>query len=161
MHDDELVPLPVDQQLIPCDFCQQVEHFSCAQTKFILKTPEPGDDFMCHNCIGIVSARRLRAEKRRLEKMHSNEETAFMPSLEQRYSNADPAKYKELQVLTSGVVRDREFECVAAQGCRLDELAVLLRDAKARLSLRLDVMSMNQTRQNLIETIYNDDGSDL
>jgi hypothetical protein len=147
-------------KLIPCNFCSQVEHFSCAQTKFILKYPEPGDDFMCHNCIGIIAARRMRAEKRRLEKLQSNEESSPMKSVplqEQQYSSTDPARLKELHALTSGVVRNREFDCVAAQGSRLQELSVLLRDAKTRLTVRLEVMKMNQMRHSLIETAYSED----
>ena len=158
----ELGSLHADQTLIPCNFCRQVEHFTCAQTKFIIKFPEPGDDFMCHNCIGIVSARRSRAEKRRLEKLDSNGESsasAKTPSLhDQQYGMSDSARLKDLYALTRDVVRDREYECVAAQGSRLDELAELLRDGKTRLTLRMEAMNMNHTRLSLIETAYNNDG---
>jgi hypothetical protein len=148
--------------LLPCSFCRQVEHFRCARTKFLVKYPEAGDDFLCHNCIGIIAARRSRAEKRRLEKLPTNseEETSSGKSLPEHpsYSSTDPARLQEFHALTSGVVRDREFDCVAAQGSRLTEFSVLLYDAKTRLTLRLEGMSMNQTRHSWIETAY--DGND-
>jgi hypothetical protein len=153
-----------DVKLIPCGFCRQVEHFACAQTKFVIKNPEPADDFMCHNCIAIIAARRSRAEKRRLEKMHSSsvESPTLMASAlqEQKFSSGDQAKHIELIALTNGIIHNREFDCVAAQACRLDELTVLLRDAQTRLSLCLDVMTMNQTRRSLVETVYKNDIGD-
>lgn len=151
-------PLLVGQQnLIPCGFCRQVVHFSCVCTRFILKDPEPDDDFMCHNCIGVISARRARAEKRRLEKLAnpdvlpaSNPNTATSTTTSAP-SLSDGADLRDVIALTNGVVLNREFECVAAQGRRVEELVELLRDAATRLATSMDVAAVNQARRATIE----------
>lgn len=158
-------PLVVGQQnLIPCDFCKQVVHFSCVRTRFTLKDPEPDDDFMCHNCIGIIAARRSRAEKRRLEKLKPDVVTAaptgsaialLLHNEEAKLHGTDTNNMINNTIeLTNGVVAGREFECLAAQGRRMEELSVLLRDAQTRLAMSLEVAAMNQARRSLLETIY-------
>lgn len=147
----------VENKLLSCDFCRQVEHYTCAITKFTVKYPEPCDDFMCHNCIGVISTRRTRAERRRYEKLISvNDDCATLESLVLQQPSVDQTKQREMISLTNGIVPDREVECVAAQGRRLDELYILLRDAQTRLSLALDVEDINQNRLSLIETLYSD-----
>ena len=147
----------IDEKVLPCDFCRQVEHYTCAITKFTIKYPEPCDDFMCHNCIGVVSTRRTRAERRRLEKLIStNADSATLESFVLQQPGVNQEKQKEIVSLTNGIVRDREFECVAAQGRRLDELNILLRDAQARLSLAIDVEDINEHRLSLLGTLHSD-----
>ena len=83
---------------------------------------------MCHACIGVVLARRVRAEKRRLEKLNLNQEQA----------SEDLTTKMEL---SKGVVVGQEFECVAAQGKRLAELSQLLKDACRRMMLELEIQT--------------------
>jgi hypothetical protein len=150
------------EKLLPCDFCRQAEHYVCAITKFTIKYPEPCDDFMCHNCIGVVATRRTRAERRRLEKLISiNADSAALEAVVLQQPIVHQKKQQEIISLTNGIVRDREFECVAAQGRRLDELHILLRDAQTRLSLALDAEDINHHRLSLIDTLYSDNGNQI
>ena len=145
------------EHILPCDFCRQAEHYTCAITKFIIKYPEPSDDFMCHSCIGVLSTRRSRAERRRLEKLIAvNADSATVESVVLQHPKISQAKQEEIVSLTNNVVPNREFECVAAQGRRLDELHILLRDAQTRLSLALDVEDINQNRLALFDTLTSD-----
>jgi hypothetical protein len=145
------------EDLKPCNFCRQVEHYSCAITKFAIKYPESCDDFMCHNCIGVVSTRRSRAERRRLEKLRSlNKDKTTMEATTFQQDVVNLTKQQEIVELSNGIVHGREYECVATQGRRLDDLNILLRDSKARLSLLLDVDELYQNRQSLIDTMFNE-----
>jgi hypothetical protein len=144
----ELPSLPGQVQLLPCDFCKQSVHFACIRTKWTVKDPEPEDDFLCHSCIQVVIARRNRAEKRRLEKLSGSNATT---TLEEVTTDPDDVE------LIMEVVPGREFECVAAQARRLEELTELLQDAKTRLSTNLHVSLMDRTRLALLQAIESED----
>jgi hypothetical protein len=59
----------MDQQLYYCDFCNKAEHMCCLKSRVKIREIDPEtDDFMCHRCIRTVVARRVRAERRRLQK---------------------------------------------------------------------------------------------
>lgn len=149
------IPLVVGQQnLISCDFCQHVVHFSCISTVFTLKDPEPEDDFMCHHCIRRIAMRRSRAERRRLEKLNPDVPVTLK-------KDNDLGKIQDMIDLTKGTVLDREFECVAAQARRVEDLSELLRDAQRRLAISMEVAAMNQTRRALMEAMYEDDANNV
>lgn len=58
-----------EQQLYYCDFCNKAEHMCCLKSRVKIREIDPEtDDFMCHRCILTVVARRVRAERRRLQK---------------------------------------------------------------------------------------------
>lgn len=139
--------LGIRDRAVPCNFCPQTVHLSCVSSRFSVKDPEPGDDFMCHRCIGILASRRLRAEKRRLEKLNPGVEDAV--ALEE-------ARVRDQRGLLHGLVAGREFECVAAQGRQVEDLSELLREAKSRLSLSNEMASMNRWRLNLLEDYAKD-----
>jgi hypothetical protein len=138
---------PGQIQLLPCDFCKQSVHFACIHTKWTVKDPEPEDDFLCHSCIQVVIARRNRAEKRRLEKLSGSNATT---TLEEVTNDPDAIELME-------VVPGREFECVAAQARRLEELTELLQDAKTRLMSNIQVLSMDRTRVALLHAVEAED----
>ena len=66
-----------ENPLIDCDFCKNSAHQNCIDRKMLQKDPpvvlresEPHDSLMCHDCLSICLARRVRAENRRLSKWH-------------------------------------------------------------------------------------------
>jgi len=140
--------------LIPCNFCSQVVHFSCMKTKFIVKEPEAndGDDFMCHKCMGYIVSRRVRAEKRRLDKLNIDAKDDDSSKLAAA-ATSEEARLTEQRQLLHGAVPNREYESVAAQSRRIEDLSELLRDAKERLSLNVEMASMNQIRRGLLDSL--------
>ena len=151
-------PVPgVDQAhyvLIPCNFCSQVVHFSCMKTKFIVKEPEvdDGDDFMCHKCMGYIVSRRARAEKRRRDKLNLDAKDDDSNKLAAA-ATSEEVRLREQRQLLHGAVPNREYESVAAQSRRVEDLSELLRDAKERLSLNVEMASMNQIRRGLLDSL--------
>ena len=137
----------VSNRVVACDFCRQVAHFSCSSLRFTVNDPGPEDDFICHKCIGVIAARRHRAEKRRLEKV--------MPGVDEPVA-VEEAKMQDQLGLLHGLVPGREFECVAAQGRQVEDLSEMLRDAKSRLSISNEVAAMNRYRLTLVENFAND-----
>ena len=118
------------EELTPCVFCPQQVHFGCLSRRFVLKPPEPEDDFMCHLCIQRSLQRRSRAEKRRLDK--AGEEPSFEVDL------------------TQGVVEGREYECIAAQAQQLQDISELMIDAKARLQQAMAASQLNAVCRKML-----------
>lgn len=138
--------------LFPCVFCQRAIHLSCAQTKYIIKEPEPEEDFMCHHCIGIIVSRRSRAEQRRQDRKQPPVSCTTSGIDIVSGSSRAPSQRRTLdhhlqRHLMIGVVTGRELECVAMQSQRVGELAELLRDAQSRLSMTMTVVNMNNARR--------------
>jgi hypothetical protein len=94
---------------------------------------EPCDAFMCHKCIGVITARRNRAEKRRLGKLN---EKASAPS------SADGESHE-----TEFTKHYRE---VAEKGRNMNELMELLRDSQNRLNQSVARMEMNNLRRQMM-----------
>jgi hypothetical protein len=131
-----------NQVMHSCTYCPQVFHWSCARTRFTMKDPEPGDVTMCPKCIGLVQSRRLRAEKRRIER--NNAEGPSLTGVDEKEAALDA------MALTKSVIPGREYECVAAQGRQIKELTELLRDTQLRLSNSLEVGRINSVRRSMI-----------
>ena len=102
---------------------------------------------MCHKCMGVILARRVRAEKRRLEKLY--------PGVDEPLA-IEEAKMQDQQELLRGLVPGREFECVAAQGRLVEDLSEMLRDAKARLSMANEMANINRRRYTMMENFAKD-----
>jgi hypothetical protein len=133
------------EPLYKCSFCPNTYHWSCARKKYTMKDPEPGDDLLCPRCIGIVQSRRNRAQKRRLEKLIDSDADAGRILL----ANEKEAAEEELR-LTTQTIHGREYECVASQLRRLNELTELLKDAQIRLSNNVEVSRIEATDQAMI-----------
>ena len=80
--------------VLPCDFCNASVHWEGLRKRFVLKKPEPVDDFMWHKCIQYVLARRARAEKRRQDRQAKEELSLKPTSLDEKI-----AKVKDLAML--------------------------------------------------------------
>jgi hypothetical protein len=128
--------------LLFCTFCPQSFHWSCLRRRFTIKDPEPEDDLMCHCCIGVIHSRRVRAQKRRLEKQ-VNGSIVVSP---------DDSKEAEMDemLLVRSIVEGREYECVAAQVRRINDLTELMRDAELRVSNCLELSRINAVRRQTI-----------
>jgi hypothetical protein len=135
------------EPLYNCSFCPNTYHWSCARKRYTMKDPEPGDDLLCPRCIGIVQSRRNRAQKRRLEKLIDSDADAGRLFL----ANEKEAAEEELRLATQ-TVQGREYECVASQLRRLNELTELLKDAQIRLSNNLEVSRIEATNQATISS---------
>jgi hypothetical protein len=120
-----------------CDYCQQAVHYSCMCRKWIVRKPEPCVGFLCHTCIGHIVTRRVRAEKRLMEKSG--------------YVTRDKASVASKLPLFRGVVEGREYECLEAQGQRLSDATVLLSDAESRLTATLETSTLNTLRLSMID----------
>jgi len=127
-----------DEGLLNCDFCTKAVHFSCLRIRFIVKYPEPEDEFMCNQCIQYILARRARAEKRRLNKVG-----------DQGLKAQDEFNLR----LVNEVVPGKEYESLEAQGRRLNELVELLRDSQSRLTHCLEVSRMSQLRMEMLGSV--------
>ena len=121
-----------------CEFCGNVEHFQCILTKFTIKEPEPDEDFMCHQCIGVILSRRARAEKRRLRKQAKNEQLKKEEEKNSRSNN-------------------NEYPYMAAQGRDVSELVELLKDAQIRLRRSIETTKLNNIRRRVIAGVYPDE----
>jgi hypothetical protein len=119
--------------LVCCDFCQVAEHWQCFRSKFTTKALEPGEDFMCHKCVGIVIARRNRAEKRRLGKN---------PKINEGTSSENEVEQDD--------VTNQYHEIVAEKGRQTSELVELLRDSQDRLNQSVTLMEMNSIRRKMM-----------
>ena len=79
--------------VLDCEFCVNSEHLECLKSKVNIREPEVDDAFMCHRCLQTVISRRVRAEKRRIEKL--NEATKKKEKLGESLAQAkDAAKLK-------------------------------------------------------------------
>ena len=87
-----------------CDFCEKAEHMSCLRNRVTIREIDPEtDDFMCHRCILTVCQRRLRAEKRRLQKREEALEKAGI-------DNSNPLYQINTGIPTSATALEREVE---------------------------------------------------
>lgn len=116
--------------LLCCDFCETVEHWKCFRTKFTTKALEPGESFMCHKCIGVVIARRNRAEKRLADK---NFESKRKGDKESDRNDGN-----------------RQHRIVAKKGQETCEIMELLRDSQNRLNQSVARMEMNDLRRQML-----------
>ena len=137
----------IQEPLHNCSFCPNAYHWTCARKRYTMKDPEPGDDLLCPRCIGIVQSRRNRAQKRRLEKLIDSDAEAGRSLL----ANEKEAIMDEIR-LTTETVQGREYECVASQLRRLNELTELLKDSQIRLSNNLELSRIEATDQAMIRS---------
>lgn len=136
-HDDRCcVCRDGDGELFGCDYCEQALHYSCLQRKWKTLRPEPFAGFLCHSCIGNIVSRRMRAEKRILGKGG--------------VASRDPAAIASKVRLLAGTLDGREYECLEAQGQRLSEVTVLLKDAESRLTASLGAAELNTLHISMI-----------
>ncbi|KAL7558781.1 hypothetical protein ACA910_018285 [Epithemia clementina (nom. ined.)] len=136
----ELCPLcktgPSDiSPLVLCCFCPNSFHFNCLLQRYTVKEPEPDDAIMCHACIGVVISRRVRAEKRRLEKLGFTDPAAV---LERQHTVTLERKQ---------LVEGKEYECVLEQGRQAADLVEMLREAKARFEQAIHIQKANDVRR--------------
>jgi len=117
-------------ELLCCDFCPRVVHLKCIRKRFTIKDPEPDDDFLCQKCIGIVTSRRKRAEKRRLEKTERDD--------------------IRQQRLAPGMRKGGEYQYLAARGEEVADLVELLHNAEVRLHQALAMKKMNNARRRVM-----------
>jgi hypothetical protein len=125
-------------RLVACDFCPLSVHFRCVRTKYLLKDPEPEDDFMCNTRIQYIWHRRARAEKRRIQKLGEDK------------VQTDQTAAESVARLTKGAVEGEEYECVASQARRLADLSELLMEAKVRLKQNMAMAKVNDMRRAMI-----------
>jgi hypothetical protein len=119
--------------LLNCDFCKIAEHWQCFRSRFTTKALEPGEDFMCHKCVGVVIARRNRAEKRRLGKhIKKNDSTGSEDEEDQGDANM------------------QYIELLAEKGRQANEFVELLRDSQDRLNQSVTLMKLNSIRRKLM-----------
>jgi hypothetical protein len=138
-----IVPPPNDR-ILSCLCCPNVVHFSCFLTKFTLNEPEVDDEFMCHNCIQTVNNRRNRAEKRRIERLIATKKNIINQKIDINSSSR----------ITHGILtKGKEYECLAAQGRRINDVAELLHDAQIRLSQLMEIAKINSCRMDMIGEI--------
>ncbi|VEU41273.1 unnamed protein product [Pseudo-nitzschia multistriata] len=140
-HQDFCIVCKKGGTLFCCEYCSNVEHFSCIRTKYTLKEPEPDEDFMCHRCIGVILSRRARAEKRRLLKQGMNEK-----------KKEEEEKAQAVKSPTEG----KEYEYMAAQAREVNELVELLKDSQIRLRRSIETTKMNNIRRQVISGVYPD-----
>jgi len=128
-YEDYCVVCQDGGNLLCCDFCSTVEHLKCIRTKFMVKRPEPEDDFMCHKCIGLVLTKRNRAEKRRLQKL---------------------AKDGSSDHVQNPAVEDQKYHMMAVKGRETSELLELLKDSQLRLRQSCDTVKFSDIRMGMI-----------
>ncbi|KAG7349559.1 CpXC protein [Nitzschia inconspicua] len=124
-------------QLLCCDFCETAEHWMCFRTKYTTKALEPGEDFMCHKCIGVVIARRNRAEKRRIGKVR----------IKGTNTNDDGSRGPSKNKQSDG---NKQYHEVAEKGQSANELVELLRDSQDRLNQSVARLEMNNLRRKMM-----------
>lgn len=136
--------IKVSEELHQCTYCPRVFHWKCSCTQFTTKMPEPEDKVLCAKCIRVIQSRRVRAEKRQREKYSDN---PLLLEVEEKKAAADAV------TLATRLVSGREYECVAAQGVRVNDLAELLRDAQLRLSNCMEISRINAVRRGYLEEL--------
>lgn len=126
------------EPLVGCDFCTKCVHMTCMLERFTVKQPEPYDDFLCNHCIQYIQARRARAEKRRFDKYGDQ-------------VRKDQEREEEQRRFLAGTVPGSEYECVAAQGRRVNNIVELLKDSQTRLTLCLEAANLNRVRKSILD----------
>lgn len=121
-----------------CDFCNKVNHLECLRTRFIVRDPEPHDDFMCNKCIQYLLAMRRRAERRRLRREGKTESAPGTADIvrqphHQPSNTVDPAK---------------DFDFLAQQAQNVEDIMHLLRDSQERLRQLAETARINESRRS-------------
>ena len=124
-----------------CDFCKNVNHLQCIRTRFIIKDPEPHDDFMCNKCIQYILTQRRRAEKRRLKSSQSSH-----PEHPSNHVQASAAAISQ-QPADGPPVPGQEFDSLAKEALHIDEILELLRDSQSRLQQLVETAKINDFRR--------------
>ena len=134
--------------LYKCDFCPRINHLECIRSRFIVKDPEPHDDFMCNKCIQLILTKRRRAEKRRLD---SNRQQGRQhqqlggDGLEE----AEPTNPQQLQLNVEHPEPGKEMEFLARQAKHVEEVLELIRDSQSRLQQLVETSKMNDFRRSM------------
>ena len=133
--------------LYKCDFCPNVNHLECIRSRFIVKDPEPHDDFMCNKCIQLILAKRRRAEKRRLESNNKLQGGGqqHQPMVEDGANGATVPHLLSANQPEPG----KEMEYLAAQAQNVEEILELLKDSQSRLQQLVETSKMNDFRRSM------------
>jgi len=159
-HDDQCAICKDPRgDLYCCDFCSNVNHLPCIRTRFIIKDPEPHDDFMCHKCIQYILQRRRRAEKRRLK---SNNRAGISISQEEGYETLGVQQVAVLPPLaaTNGTTEDdatilpgQELDALAKESREVENILELLKDSQSRLRQLVETVKINDFRRRQFEDL--------
>ena len=118
-----------------------------------MKKYETGETVLCPLCIGILISRRKRAEKRRIESLMMKNPNEVLKNL----TSTEDEQALDNSILAKSCVEDREYESVAAQLIRVNELDVIVRDASVRMSNLLLTQEMNAKRREFIDPFEPED----
>lgn len=140
-HDKLCVLCKMGGNLLCCSFCHRAEHLDCIREKFTIKTPDVGEDIMCHKCIQIIIGRRARAEKRRLQKQQ-----VFHEDLKQKDHNSENG--------TKIPAKGKEYEYMTSTAHEVNELVELLKDSQLRLRQSIETTTMSKIRRGLISGTF-------
>jgi len=141
------------EPLINCTYCKNRFHWSCAEERWTMKKYETGETVLCPLCIGILISRRKRAEKRRIESLMMKNPNEVLKNL----TSTEDEQALDNSILAKSCVEDREYESVAAQLIRVNELDVIVRDASVRMSNLLLTQEMNAKRREFIDPFETED----
>jgi len=127
--------------LFKCDFCKHVNHLECIRSRFIVKDPEPHDDFMCNKCIQGLLAKRRRAEKRRLG-------AVTKPGVCQQDDLQNPAL--DAQLSADQPEAGKEIEFLVAHAQNVEDILELVEDSQSRLQQLVKTANMNDLRRGML-----------
>ncbi|CAB9524669.1 expressed unknown protein [Seminavis robusta] len=132
-----------------CDFCNRVNHLLCIRTRFLVKEPEPHDDFMCNKCIQYILQRRRRAEKRRQRRNGELPPSANATTTSASANDNTEEKAPEAsEAACSESLPVTEFDILAKKNQSVDQIVELLKDAQARLQLLVETSKINDFRRS-------------
>ena len=132
--------------LYKCDFCPRINHLECIRSRFIVKDPEPHDDFMCNKCIQLILQKRRRAEKRRLD---SNRQQGGQQLAGDGLDEVEPANPQQLQLNAEHPEPGKEMEFLVGQAKHVEEVLELIRDSQSRLQQLVETSKMNDFRRSM------------
>jgi hypothetical protein len=127
-------------RLFLCDFCPSANHLECIRSRFVIKDPEPHDDFMCNKCIQKILQRRRRAEQRRLNRYES-----------EKGHEQERAPSRDAPVLSEPsdeVEKGKELEYLGKQAHSVDDIMELLRDSNSRLRQLVETSKISSFRRS-------------
>lgn len=122
--------------LFKCDFCLNCNHIECLRSRFIVKDPEPHDDFMCNKCIQGLLQKRRRAEKRRLESSI-------------KLGGYQPQPMTGITLPANKPEPGKEMEFLAVQAQSIEEILELVKDSQSRLQQQVETAKMNDFRRSM------------
>jgi hypothetical protein len=126
-----------------CDFFNRANHLECIRSRFIIKDPEPHDDFMCNKCIQDIVTRRRRAERRRRQK----EGPKAAPEAEGGVARPGQASFATAQA--KGLVDPgNEVEFLGNRTKNVDDIIHLLKDSQSRLKHLVETTKVNEFRRS-------------